>query len=71
MMAKLPRGKYRAALNWIVLNDDTEWLDNNDPMSVSLALVADLWSKESAEVIADLKAVRSHLLPNSYPEFAI
>lgn len=65
---KLPRGKYRDALDWIVLNDDTEWLDNDDPMSVTLSLVADLWGLSSEQAVADLRTVRTHLLPNSHPE---
>ena len=48
---------YRQAIRWIVLNDDTAWLeDGNGSISVTAALVADLFRKTDYEVTADLRA---------------
>ena len=52
---------YQDAINWIALNDDTtaHEADASAPVSVTMALVADLWGREDSEVIADtLSAVR-------------
>jgi hypothetical protein len=47
---------YRDALQWIINNDDTEWLHDDDPViSVTAALVADIYDRSTDEVIADLK----------------
>lgn len=50
---------YRFALDWIVLNDDTEWLpkradDEGDPPSVTACLIADLFGKPVETVTRDL-----------------
>jgi hypothetical protein len=45
----------RAAIEWMVLNDDTQWVADGDPFSVTAALVADLFGKTVAQVTADLK----------------
>lgn len=51
-------GKYRTAILWIALNDDTEWLDEpNGTFSVSLALVADIFGRSVEEATADLRRV--------------
>lgn len=35
---------YREAVEWLALNDDTEWLDDEyGSISVTTALVRDLW----------------------------
>jgi hypothetical protein len=58
---KRPVASYRHAIRWIVANDDTEWLrdcgNDDDPtllMSVTAALVADLFNKTDQAVCADL-----------------
>jgi hypothetical protein len=54
--ASRKRPGYREALSWIALNDDTQWLDDDEPIiSVSTALVADLFGKDEATIIADLR----------------
>jgi hypothetical protein len=46
---------YTAALRWMILNDDTEWLNDDDPaISVTAALVADIYDRTNDEVIRDL-----------------
>jgi hypothetical protein len=53
---------YMEALAWIVLNDDTEWLDDeNGSLSVSAALVADIYRRTDEEVTADLLKRREQL----------
>ena len=52
---------YRAAIAWMVLNDDTEWVDNGDPQSVTAALVADLFGKDDDKVLQDLKRLKAKL----------
>ncbi len=50
---------YRAALEWINDNDDTGWLDDEDPIaSVTACLVADIYRRDVEEVICDLKLLR-------------
>lgn len=46
---------YKAAIQWMVDNDDTEWAkDGEDSQSVTASLVADIYCKTDAEVRADL-----------------
>ncbi|HZF19527.1 MAG TPA: hypothetical protein VE008_07450 [Burkholderiales bacterium] len=54
------RASYRAAVFWIAANDDTEWLEivrdgRPDPISVSAALVIDLFGVDEAKFRADLR----------------
>ena len=54
----MPRrtASYKNAVAWIVANDDTEWLNDQEPIiSVSAALVADLFGRDEPEIIADLR----------------
>lgn len=52
------RASYKAAIKWMVVNDDTEWTRDDDPMlSVTASLVADLFGKTDAVVTADLRRV--------------
>lgn len=51
------RASYRAAILWMAENDDTDWVDNGGPGSVTAALVADLFGKDDAKVRADLAKV--------------
>lgn len=49
-------GSYASAIEWIALNDDTQFL--NEPSgceSVSLALVADVFGRDIDEALADLR----------------
>lgn len=50
---------YRQALVWLVLNDDTEWLeDENGSLSVTAALVADIYGKSDSQVTDDLRKLK-------------
>lgn len=50
------RPSYRRALDWIIENDDTCFLDDEDAtISVTGALVADMFGKDDETVIRDLK----------------
>jgi hypothetical protein len=53
---------YQAALRWILDNDDTEFLAGDDPcISVTGALVADIYDRTNDEVIKDLcKMLEKH-----------
>lgn len=47
--------KYKDAINWIALNDDTSFLDDDSSCdSVTAALVADLFGKTPQQVRKDL-----------------
>ncbi len=47
---------YRDALEWLVNNDDTEWTGDEEPcISVTAALVADIYDRTNEEVTADLR----------------
>ena len=47
---------YRAAVQWIAVNDDTAWVHEEYGIpSVTAALVADLHHRTEAELLADLK----------------
>lgn len=53
-----PRAKrpsYKAAVYWIVANDDTDWVDRNDPLSVTAAMVADLFGVSDEKITADIR----------------
>ena len=46
---------YRASLDWLLDNDDCEWLLDADPTeSVSAALVADIFGVSTGKVTRDL-----------------
>jgi len=49
------RASYKAAIEWMVENDDTEWIGCDDPHSVTAAMVADLFGKDDETVRADLR----------------
>jgi hypothetical protein len=52
----MARMGYRASLQWLLDNDDTEWLDSSPDMpSVTCALVADIFGKDTETVTADLQ----------------
>lgn len=49
---------YASAIQWIADNDDTEWLwDGKDYLSVSAALVCDLYGKTEQEVARDIRKI--------------
>lgn len=55
---RLSRPSYRRALCWLACNDDCDWVNEDDPaISVSAALVADMFGKSDEVVISDLKAM--------------
>lgn len=59
--AAAPRrvGAYSVAIEWIALNDDTEWLDEgeNASPSVTLCLVADVFGRSVERATADLRRI--------------
>lgn len=53
--------RYADAIAWIVDNDDTEWLDEQNPldtMSVTAHLVCDMFGKDETVVLNDLIKLR-------------
>lgn len=44
---------YRQAIKWMARNDDTEWV-LDEPLSVTAALIADLFGKTDEQVRCDL-----------------
>lgn len=55
-----PRPSYRQAIHWIVENDDTEFVNDEQPLiSVAASLVADLFNKTDQQIIADIKKILS------------
>lgn len=64
----MKRASYRSALEWIAMNDDTEWLDDEPlpgedgpPPSVTACLVADLFGKDTSTVAGDLRRTLERL----------
>jgi len=51
---------YKDALLWIVQNDDTNFLDDEEgpQSSVTLAFLADIYGRTDEEALADLRAER-------------
>jgi hypothetical protein len=48
--------RYKDAIYWIAENDDTEWVNDTNPIaSVTAALVADLFDKTVEQVTKDLR----------------
>jgi hypothetical protein len=53
---------YRAALRWLLANDDTTFLDDEEPIpSVTASFAADMFGKSDAEVVRDLFREREKL----------
>lgn len=47
---------YKAAIQWMVDNDDTYWAKDDEPIiSVTACLIADIYGRTNEEVIADLR----------------
>lgn len=52
----MKHASYREAVRWLAYNDDTQWLNDDDPIeSVSTALVADLFGVDVERVTRDLR----------------
>lgn len=52
----MKRAGYKEAIFWIVANDDTEWLKDEELVpSVTACLVQDLFGVTTEKVIADLR----------------
>lgn len=52
----MARMGYKSALDWLLDNDDTEWLDDDcGSPSVTLCLVADIFNVDQDKAIADLR----------------
>lgn len=52
--------RYQEAIDWIALNDDTQWATDadrwDDPiLSVTASLVVDLFGKPEATVVRDIR----------------
>jgi hypothetical protein len=48
------RPGYREAIEWIVCNDDTSWLQDSEPvLSVTAAMVHDLYGVSPERIIRD------------------
>lgn len=46
---------YREAIRWVVLNDDTEFLDTEERVcSVTVVFLCDVYDRTTEEVITDL-----------------
>lgn len=56
-MTRIGRPGYREAIEWLALNDDCYWLADNagDSISVSAALVRDLWHVTDERLNTDLR----------------
>ena len=54
---KIPRTAipYRQAIAWLANNDDTEFVENGGPVSVTACLVADIYRRPEEDVVADLR----------------
>jgi hypothetical protein len=46
---------YRQAISWLAFLDDTEFVENGDPISITACLVADIYRRTEEEVVADLR----------------
>jgi hypothetical protein len=56
-MKRLPK-KYAEGLGWIARNDDTTWLNDEQPIpSVTLVLLADLFGIDQDQAIKQLRGV--------------
>lgn len=64
----MARASYKSAITWLVNNDDNEWLRDAryGSVSVTAALVADLWGKDDNTVAQDLLRELQHIHPNTW-----
>jgi hypothetical protein len=57
----MKRASYKTAVEWMAYNDDTTWLDEDEPIiSVSAALVRDIFEVDDAKLFKDLRRIRKH-----------
>lgn len=51
---------YKSAIEWIASDDDTDWLDDEEQviLSVTASMVSHLWNKDDATIIADIRKAR-------------
>jgi hypothetical protein len=62
MARRRPRS-YRQAVQWLLDNDDTKWLDSDHgSLSVAANLVADMYDRTADDVTRDLWNIRSDKL---------
>lgn len=54
---------YRAAIDWILDNDDTYFLDDEECgiISVAASMVGDIYDRTDEEVVADLRKRRAKI----------
>ncbi len=59
---------YREAINWLAGNDDCHWLGDYDAhgsmISVTAAMVRDLWDVSDDKLIKDIKIVLRKIYPD-------
>lgn len=64
----MKRPGYREAIEWLACNDDCHWLGDYDAhgpiISVSAALVRDLWGVSDEKLLKDLRAMLAKVHPN-------
>jgi hypothetical protein len=61
----MKRPGYREAIEWLASNDDCFWLgDENGALSVSAAMVRDLYDVTQERLIADLRRALKRAYPN-------
>lgn len=54
--------RYKIAIRWIVLEDDTDWLDDkNGQPSATVHLVASVWGTSVKEVVSDVRKERNQV----------
>lgn len=52
----MKRPGYREAIRWMVDNDDTSWIDDEEPIiSVTAAMIADLFDVDHKKIIEDIR----------------
>ena len=55
-MTKKPSAKYWQAIIWIARNDDTDFMEDANPIpSVTLTMVADLWGVPMDDALQHLR----------------
>lgn len=56
---KMKKMGYYETLGWLLFNDDTEFLNDKEPIvSVAVCLVADIFGKDQNQIVKDLLALR-------------
>ena len=61
----MKRPGYREAIEWLASNDDCYWLADDEPMiSVSAALVRDLFDVDDERLQRDLRRALARVYPN-------